>query len=153
MSDTYTTATDGPAYVDLDGVAEQAAAVLLYGGSGFTYDLTTAGPVVGHGYAVGGNPECPEQVISDWTELPTWHLIGAIARYAERIMETGGVRLGGWVEETREDGVTGYDLYLDAPTIVMDREAAVALGRERGERAIYDLEEGNEIRLDGKVGE
>ena len=92
------------------------------------------------GYSVGGNPSVPEWVIPDFRDMPGPFVIQQIARYLENISNAGGGWSGGWV---RDDGA----LVLDSPTIVTEREAAIALGRKRGEDAIYCLHTGETITL------
>lgn len=126
--------------VNVERVAAYAADRIMGGHPGFT--LTLSGQEVsGIGYAVGGNPECPEKSV----RLPSI-TVGdmrraerAIKIYARRVERKGQRYVGGWRDSGR--------LYLDSPTILLDREAAIALGRERGERAIYDIENCEEIRL------
>lgn len=52
---------------------------------------------------------------------------------------------GVWTD--MEDG----KIYFDAVTHVDNREDAVNLGRERGEIAIWDIENGEEIRVNGSA--
>ena len=93
-----------------------------------------------YGYSVGGNPSVPEWVIPDFRDMPGPFVVQQIARYLENISNAGGGWSGGWV---RDDGA----LVLDSPTIVSEREAAIALGSERGEDAIYCLHTGETITL------
>ena len=52
--------------------------------------------------------------------------------------------VGGWVDD---DGMA----YLELSTIVQDRRQAIDLGMDRGELAIYDLWNNEEIRLAKQV--
>lgn len=92
-----------------------------------------------HGYAVGGHPELPEHRITRWRDRHGPVVLAQIDQYLARIAESGERVSGGWVD--------GEDLVLDAPTIVTDYDRAVALGRERGEDAIYCLHTGETITL------
>ena len=93
-----------------------------------------------HGYAVGGNPEVPEWVIPGFRNLPGPFTIQQISRYIGNIDSADQEVSGGWV---RDDGA----LVLDSPTILESRSQAIALGRERGEQAIYCLHTGETITL------
>lgn len=97
------------------------------------------GSVPDHGYAVGGDPNVPERIIPSWRQMfgPVTHRI--IRDHLRAIESAGAGHTGGW----DDDGV----LYLDAPTIIESRSQAVALGRKRGERAIYCLHTGETITL------
>lgn len=101
---------------------------------------TDGGSAPDDGYSVGGNPSVPEWVIPDFRDMPGPFVVQQIARYLENISNAGGGWSGGWV---RDDGA----LVLDSPTIVTEREAAIALGRKRGEDAIYCLHTGETITL------
>lgn len=93
-----------------------------------------------HGHSVGGNPSVPELVIPGFRDMPGPLVIQQITRYLDKITSTGGGWSGGWV---RDDGA----LVLDSPSIIVEREAAIALGREREEDAIYCLHTGETITL------
>ena len=92
-----------------------------------------------YGYSVGGST-VPEWIIPSFREMPGPFVIQQISRHIGIIDRAGREMSGGWV---REDGV----LVLDSPDILTDREAAIALGRERGEDAIYCLHTGETITL------
>ena len=93
-----------------------------------------------YGYAVGGNPSVPEWVVPSYRDMPGPFVIQQISRYLENISNAGGGWSGGWVDRAGA-------LVLDSPNIVTDREEAIALGRERGEEAIYCLHTGETITL------
>ena len=105
---------------------------------GWTFNVTD-GSVPDHGYAVGGDPMVPEHIIPSWRSMfgPVTHQM--IRDHLDVIAEAGATHTGGW----DSDGM----LYLDSPTIVESRSQAVALGRERGEQAIYCLHTGETITL------
>ena len=92
-----------------------------------------------YGYSVGGST-VPEWIIPSFREMPGPFVIQQISRHIDIIDRAGREMSGGWV---RDDGV----LVLDAPDILTDRDAAIALGRERGEQAIYCLHTGETITL------
>lgn len=100
---------------------------------GFTVSLVDGStPTVG--YAVGGDPECPEVKIGNVETLPVGFIAESLRYYAKMARMYGDERMGGWVE----DG----DLYLDAPTIYVDGEEAERVARERKEKAYFDLATG-----------
>lgn len=86
------------------------------------------------GFAVGGDPECPEVRVAGVATASVDLVSGFLATYS---IATGENWMGGWVHEG--------DLYLDAPTIMIELDDALELARERGELAIFDLENGREI--------
>lgn len=92
-----------------------------------------------HGYSVGGST-VPEWIIPDFREMPGPFVIQQISRHIDIIDRAGREVSGGWV---RDDGA----LVLDSPDIVTVRDVAIALGRERGEDAIYCLHTGETITL------
>lgn len=102
------------------------------------YAFQAAGPK--YGYSVGGNPYVPEWIVPDFRDMPGPFVIQQIATYLENIVRTGETWSGGWV---RDDGV----LVLDSPSILQTREAAIRLGHDRGEQAIYCLHTGETITL------
>lgn len=88
------------------------------------------------GFAVGGDPDCPEVRIASVATASEDLVSGFMATYS---IATGENWMGGWVHEG--------DLYLDAPTIMLELDDALRLAGERGELAIFDLENGREILL------
>lgn len=87
-------------------------------------------PAVEDGYMVGGvvpertcTPEEFERVLYDFV--------------AEHGHNLGGAHIGTWID----NGV----VYLDVSENVADQEEALNLARERGERAIYDIRNGESI--------
>lgn len=107
-------------------------------GGGFTLhpDLTAYSPdlryvvaVNGFTYAVELSKLRPE----DFTRYFDAH---------QRIAKLDGLFIGGWDDE--QDGL----VYFDVSELVASREEALALGKERGEKAIYDSLKGEEIRVE-----
>ena len=94
-----------------------------------------------YGYSVGGNPKVPEYVIESMHYKPGPLIIRLISEYIRRIDNADEEFSGGWYRE--RDGA----LVLDCPTILESRSQAVALGRARGEDAIYCLHTGETITL------
>lgn len=100
------------------------------------HDLST---YEGGGYAVGGASECFEIKADDLS----WNYFAYTIMPALREQTRGkGARLliGGWVDN---DGVA----YLELSDIVQNRTEAIALGEDRMEKAIYDLWNNEEIKL------
>ena len=105
---------------------------------GWTMDIhETSEP--DHGYAVGGST-VPEWSIPAFREMPGPFVIQRLSRHIDIIDRAGREMSGGWVDS---DGA----MVLDSPDIITDRYAAIALGRERGEQAIYCLHTGETITL------
>lgn len=92
-----------------------------------------------YGYAVGGS-KVPEWIIPAFRDMPGPFVIQQISRHIDIIDRAGREVSGGWV---RDDGV----LVLDSPDIVTVRDVAIAMGRKRGEDAIYCLHTGETITL------
>lgn len=99
--------------------------------SGFTISTVT-GDSRTHGFAVGGDPECPEIRVSKFAEISPGLLRMHLDNYVTAARLFGQGTVGGWVHEG--------DLYLDAPTIFLDQEDAEEAARERGEKAYFDLD-------------
>lgn len=92
------------------------------------------------GYSVGGNPKVTEWTIPFWRNMPGPTVVQVIADYIRIIDSAGETLSGGWVDDHGT-------LYLDSPTVYLDRETAIALGQHRGEKAIYCLHTGETIEL------
>ena len=60
--------------------------------------------------------------------------------FMERQPDTTTQVIGAWVND---EG----DAFIEVSDIVFDREQAIALGRERGEEAIWDFKNNCEIKL------
>lgn len=114
----------------------------IQGWDGFSvkYDLTEYG---GGGYAVGGASKCFEIKADD---LSWNHFAYIIMPHLCELTrgKAANLLLGGWVDK---DGMA----YLELSTIVQDRRQAIDLGVDRGELAIYDLWNNEEIRLAKQV--
>ena len=98
--------------------------------TGFTISTIT-GEAVTHGYAVGGDPECPEVRLSDFADIPAGLLTMHLNHYVTVAHMYGQGYVGGWIHEG--------DLYLDAPSIYLDGEEAERVSRERRQLAYFDL--------------
>ena len=114
----------------------------LQGWDGFSvkHDLNEYG---GGGYAVGGASKCFEIKADD---LSYNHFAYTIMPHLRELTrgKAANLLIGGWVNN---DGMA----YLELSTIVQNRRQAIDLGRDRGELAIYDLWNNEEIRLAKQV--
>lgn len=99
--------------------------------TGFTISTAT-GDARTSGFAVGGDPECPEVRLSNFADMPSGLLTMHLNNYVDAVQLYGQGTVGGWVHEGA--------LYLDAPTIFFDQEDARSVSRERGELAYFDLD-------------
>ena len=92
----------------------------------------------GGGYAVGGASECIEILVNTMS----WNSFKSIMSALRKETQGTGLSriIGGWVDI---DNVA----YLEISDIVQDRAEAIALGKERGEIAIYDFGKNEEIRI------
>ena len=99
------------------------------------HDLST---YEGGGYAVGGASTCHEIKVDDlsfnrFTDIMA-DLCALTRGKASRLL------IGGWVDN---HGTA----YLELSDIVQNRAEAIALGKDRDEKAIYDLWNNEEIKL------
>ena len=99
------------------------------------HDLST---YEGGGYAVGGASKCHEPLadclsFNQFVEIMS-DLCEQTRGKASRLL------IGGWVDNQGR-------AYLELSDIVFDREEAIALGKERGEEAIWDFKNDCEIKL------
>lgn len=107
--------------------------------SGFSVSTATGEPRTS-GFAVGGDPECPEVRLSSFADMPLGLLAMHLDNYVSAVRMFGQGTVGGWVHEGA--------LYLDAPTIFLDQEDAQSVSRERGELAYFDLDTMTEHAID-----
>jgi len=89
----------------------------------------------GRGYVIGG--VCEPLVL-----VKEARPIGAIEKIAEWLDKTNSTYVGSWVDD-REQLV-----YIDGCDIRYNREDAIALGKLFNQIAIWDIDEGKEIRLE-----
>ena len=99
------------------------------------HDLST---YEGGGYAVGGASKCHEPLadclsFNQFVDIMA-DLVALTRGKASRLL------IGGWVDDNGR-------AYLELSDIVQDRAEAIALGEERGEKAIYGLGNNEEIKL------
>ena len=110
----------------------------IQGWDGFSvkHDLST---YEGGGYAVGGASKPIEMKADEMS----WNFFAYIAMPALREQTRGKASrplIGGWVDN---EGMA----YLELSDIVQNRAEAIALGKEREEKAIYDLWNNEEIKM------
>ena len=110
----------------------------IQGWDGFSvkYDLTEYG---GGGYAVGGASKAIEMKADEMS----WNFFAYIAMRSLQEQTRGKAAdklIGGWVDN---DGVA----YLELSDIVQNRKDAITMGWMRGEKAIYDLNNNEEIEI------
>ena len=110
----------------------------IQGWDGFSvkYDLDEYG---GGGYAVGGASKCFEIKADEMS----WNFFAYTIMPHLRELTRGKAAtklIGGWVDN---DGVA----YIEISDIVQDRTEAIKLGWMREEKAIYDLNNNEEIEI------
>lgn len=106
-----------------------------WGGFSVKHDLST---YEGGGYAVGGASKCHEPLADC---LSFNQFVEIMADLCEQTRgKASRLLIGGWVDDQGR-------AYLELSDIVQNRAEAVALGIDRGEKAIYDLWNNEEIKL------
>ena len=116
-------------------------------GNGFSVDKDLKGynPLV-EAYAVGG--ACPDHVVCVDNDLFSFNAFRrAMEMNIEFIKRTEfaddflNVKvIGAWVN-------WGGDAFIEVSNVLFDRDSAIALGKERGEEAIWDFKNDCEIKL------
>lgn len=106
-------------------------------GGTFTYDGGIT--IQTRGYMVGGRIPTRCELWTGNLEALAFSLFDYVRSNADTF-SLRDVRLGTWLNE----GI----VYIDASEWVPDRDAALALGRSRGELAIWDCYHGNEINTE-----
>lgn len=124
-------------------VLENIAATTVDNGGG-TYQHKTGAPVtLRDGYVVGV-ANIAEVCIADLAGPNRRDSVADIRTYLWGVwpetLPKSAQYVGTWIS----DGV----LYVDAVTVYRDREQALAAARRNGERAIYDVANGRDIRAD-----
>ena len=115
-------------------------------GNGFSVDKDLNGyNPTREAYAVGGASDSCECVYNDDLSFNTFkYIMDLKIQFMERENEKWGVPLmqviGAWVND---EG----NAFIEVSDIVFDREEAIALGKERGEEAIWDFKNNCEIRM------
>ena len=109
----------------------------IQGRDGFSvkHDLST---YEGGGYAVGGASDCHEP-LADFLSFNRFAEI--MADFCEQTRgKASRLLIGGWVDKQGR-------AYLELSDIVQNRAEAIGLGKDRDEKAIYDLWNNEEIKL------
>lgn len=111
-------------------------------GNGFSVDKNLDGyNPTREAYAVGGASDSCECVYNDDLSFNTFRYIMDLKiRFMESQPEDTMQVIGAWVND---EG----NAFIEVSDIVFDREQAIALGRERGEEAIWDFKNNCEIKL------
>ncbi len=107
-------------------------------GGGFTYDPRTRQLVPKEGFAVA-NPPGAQSVDRSMGTVGT--IREAMQRNAE-LLRQPDMMLGGWTDQK-----VGRDM-IEVSQVRADLEEAMALARQRGEKAVWDLAAGREIPVD-----
>ena len=111
-------------------------------GNGFSVDKDLDGynPVV-EAYAVGGASDSAEMIDNNLLSFNTFREIMELKiEFMERQPDTTMQVIGAWVNDDNY-------AFIEVSDIVFDREEAIALGKERGEEAIWDFDNNCEIKL------
>jgi len=111
-------------------------------GNGFSVDKDLNGyNPTREAYAVGGATESVECVDNNLLSFNTFRYAMELKiEFMKRQPDTTMQVIGAWVND--EDYA-----YIEVSDIVFDREQAIALGKERGEEAIWDFKNDCEIKL------
>jgi len=111
-------------------------------GNGFSVDKNLDGyNPTREAYAVGGASDSCECVYNDDLSFNKFKAIMDLKiEFMESQPEDTVQVIGAWVN-------WGGDAFIEVSDIVFDREEAIALGKERGEEAIWDFKNNCEIKL------
>lgn len=111
-------------------------------GNGFSVDKDLKGyNPTREAYAVGGATDSVEMVDNDDLSFNKFRKIMELnIEFMKRQPDTCMQVIGAWVNDDNY-------VYIEVANIVFDREEAIALGRERGEEAIWDFDNNCEIKL------
>ena len=111
-------------------------------GNGFSVDKDLKGyNPTREAYAVGGATDSVEMVDNNLLSYNNFEKIMKLnIEFMERQPDTTMQVIGAWVNDDNY-------AFIEVSDIVFDREEAIALGRERGEEAIWDFKNNCEIKL------
>ena len=111
-------------------------------GNGFSVDKDLKGyNPTREAYAVGGATDSVEMVDNNLLSYNNFEKIMKLnIEFMERQPDTTMQVIGAWVNDDNY-------VYIEVADIVFDREEAIALGKERGEEAIWDFDNDGEIKL------
>ena len=120
--------------------------VNVQSGNGFSVDKDLKGynPLV-EAYAVGGASDSCECVYNDDLSFNTFkYIMDTKIQFIKRTEFSDDFLnvkvIGAWVND---EG----NAFIEISNIIFDRDSAIALGKERGEEAIWDFKNNCEIRL------
>lgn len=107
---------------------------------GFTFDARAAGwPDRGYAVAMSGF----EQIFPGQQGVTPEQLDAYIDQHLPALRQNDRLHVGGWYDKDTDA------FYLDLPEVIEDRDEAIQTGLRRGERAIFDLANLEEIDLRG----
>jgi len=111
-------------------------------GNGFSVDKDLDGYNPSReAYAVGGATDSVEMVDNNLLSYNTFQKIMELnIEFMERQPDTSTQVIGAWVNDDNY-------AFIEVSDIVFDREEAIALGKARGEEAIWDFKNNCEIKL------
>ena len=111
-------------------------------GNGFSVDKDLNGyNPTREAYAVGGACDSCECVYNDDLSFNTFkYIMDLKIQFMERQPDTTMQVIGAWVND---EG----NAFIEISNILFDRDSAIALGKERGEEAIWDFKNDCEIKL------
>ena len=111
-------------------------------GNGFSVDKDLNGyNPTREAYAVGGAADSVECVDNNLLSYNAFrYTMELLIEFMERQPDTTMQVIGAWVNDDNY-------VYIEVADIVFDREEAIALGKERGEEAIWDFDNDGEIKL------
>ena len=111
-------------------------------GNGFSVDKDLNGyNPPREAYAVGGATDSVEMVDNNLLSYNAFRFTMELnIEFMERQPDTTMQVIGAWVNDDNY-------AFIEVSDIVFDREEAIALGKERGEEAIWDFDNNCEIKL------
>ena len=111
-------------------------------GNGFSVDKDLNGyNPTREAYAVGGAADSVEMVDNNLLSYNAFrYTMELLIEFMERQPDTTMQVIGAWVNDDNY-------AFIEVSDIVFDREEAIALGKERGEEAIWDFDNDCEIKL------
>ena len=111
-------------------------------GNGFSVDKNLDGySPTREAYAVGGaadSVECCDNNLLSFNAFR--YTMELLIEFVERQPDTTTQVIGAWVNDDNY-------AFIEVSDIVFDRDSAIALGKERGEEAIWDFKNNCEIKL------
>ena len=111
-------------------------------GNGFSVDKDLKGyNPTREAYAVGGAADSVECVDNNLLSYNAFsYTMELLIEFMKRQPDTATQVIGAWVND---EG----NAFIEISNIVFDRDSAIALGKERGEEAIWDFKNNCEIKL------